>query len=146
MDVSLSSESTRPDQQGAEMSPFFSLPLDLLILLHCQLSLISIFSHEAFPAAGLLVRVGIVCTAIYRLCFHPLAKNPGPKLEALTFCCEIYYNLVKPGNFIWEIKRTCMHEAYGMSPRKPPETSITLSSLTAFQGSQVLGRIFLGRI
>jgi len=81
--------------------------------------MISIFSYEAFAAAGLLAAVSIVYTAIYRLYLHPLAKIPGPKLAALTFYYEIYYNLVKPGMFIWEIKR--MHEVYGMRylPRKP---------------------------
>jgi len=81
--------------------------------------MISIFSYETFAAAGLLAAVSIVYTAIYRLYLHPLAKIPGPKLAALTFYYEIYYNLVKPGMFIWEIKR--MHEVYGMRylPRKP---------------------------
>lgn len=56
--------------------------------------------------------VYIVAGAVYRLYFSPIAKFPGPKLAALTFWYEFYYDVVKKGRYAWEIKR--MHEKYGM--------------------------------
>ena len=50
--------------------------------------------------------------AIYRLCFSPIAQFPGPKLAALTFWYEFYYDVVKRGSYVWEIKK--MHETYVM--------------------------------
>ncbi len=72
----------------------------------------SLYSYEALAAAAILAAASIIYTAIYRLYFHPLAKIPGPKLAALTFWYEIYFNVVKPGMFVWEIKR--LHQIYGM--------------------------------
>lgn len=51
---------------------------------------------------------------IYRLCTHPLAAFPGPKLAAATFLYEFYYDVVKRGMYIWEIES--MHEKYGNVP------------------------------
>jgi hypothetical protein len=49
--------------------------------------------------------------AIYRLYLSPVAKFPGPKLAALTFWYEFYFDIVKHGSYVYEIKR--MHEKYG---------------------------------
>jgi hypothetical protein len=61
-------------------------------------------------AGAVLVLYGVF-VIIYKLCFHPLAKFPGPKLAALTQFYEIYFDIAKKGRFIWEIER--MHEKYG---------------------------------
>ncbi|KAF2653822.1 benzoate 4-monooxygenase cytochrome P450 [Lophiostoma macrostomum CBS 122681] len=56
---------------------------------------------------------------IYRVYFHPLAKFPGPKLAALTFWYEFYYELY-PHRFqyLWKIKK--LHEQYGPIVRINP--------------------------
>ncbi len=59
-------------------------------------------------AAVLLYLVGL---AIYRLYFSPIAKFPGPKLAALTLWYEAWYDIVKGGQYTFEIGR--MHETYG---------------------------------
>ena len=62
-------------------------------------------------AAGLFVG-SLVGLAVYRLYGSPIAKFPGPKLAALTFWYEFYYDVIKQGQYTWEIGR--MHDKYGM--------------------------------
>ncbi|KAI9883757.1 MAG: hypothetical protein M1823_004458 [Watsoniomyces obsoletus] len=54
----------------------------------------------------------VVSIAVYRLYFSPVARFPGPKLAALTYWYEGYYDLVKRGRYTWKIKE--MHEKYGV--------------------------------
>ena len=65
----------------------------------------------AVLAAVALVTVRIVVTAVYRLFFHPLAKVPGPKLAAVTWNYERYYDLYHYAQFWRKIGR--LHEEYG---------------------------------
>jgi hypothetical protein len=50
--------------------------------------------------------------AIYRLYLSPVAKFPGPKLAAVTFWYEFYFDVIKHGGYVYEIER--MHDKYGM--------------------------------
>ena len=59
-------------------------------------------------ASLLCYLIGLI---VYRLYFHPLAKFPGPKLAALTFWYEYYYDVHQKGRFTWQIK--ALHEQYG---------------------------------
>lgn len=61
---------------------------------------------------GLAFLIYLVYTAVYRLYLSPLANIPGPKLAALTFGYEMYYDLVEKARFPWKIE--ALHEQYGI--------------------------------
>ncbi|MCJ1252172.1 hypothetical protein MMC30_009411 [Trapelia coarctata] len=77
-------------------------------------------------ALGILVLEGAVAAvalytlygALYRLYLAPVAKFPGPKLTALTFWYEFYYDVIKCGSYVYRIKE--MHEEYGPIVRINP--------------------------
>ena len=58
-----------------------------------------------------LVGCYLLYGAIHRLHLSPVAKIPGPKLAALTFWYEFYYDVVKHGRYTWKIAE--LHEKYG---------------------------------
>ena len=57
-------------------------------------------------ASLLLALVG----AIRRLYFHPLTHIPGPKLAALTWWYEFYFDVVRQGRYVFHIQE--LHERY----------------------------------
>ena len=62
----------------------------------------------ALAALGILYVAYIVLDHLY---LSPLAKFPGPKLAALTFWYETYYDVLKGGCCVWKL--TELHEKYG---------------------------------
>jgi len=60
---------------------------------------------------GLIVWLAYGC--VYRLYLSPVAGFPGPKLAALTFWYEFYYDVIKKGQYTFKIKE--LHQEYGMS-------------------------------
>lgn len=50
---------------------------------------------------------------VYRLFLSPVAKFPGSRLAAVTFWYEFYFDVVKGGQYMYEIER--MHKQYGKS-------------------------------
>lgn len=67
--------------------------------------------HNAGLVA-LIVLSYVVGGALHRLYFSPLATFPGPKLAALTVWYEFYYDVLKRGQYLFEIRK--MHEQYGL--------------------------------
>ncbi|KAI9724083.1 MAG: hypothetical protein M1812_000802 [Candelaria pacifica] len=60
----------------------------------------------------------IIGGVIYRLYLSPIAKFPGPKLNALTFWVEIYYDVIKKGQYFHEVDK--LHQKYGPIVRINP--------------------------
>ena len=64
-----------------------------------------------------LLLLGLLCRLLYavayRMWLSPVAKFPGPKMAALTFWYEFYYDLLREGGglYIWEVEK--MHKTYG---------------------------------
>jgi hypothetical protein len=48
---------------------------------------------------------------VYRLYLSPLAKFPGPRLAAVTYLYEGYYDVVKRGKYTFKIRD--LHQEYG---------------------------------
>lgn len=75
------------------------------------LPLVSFFNIKLLGCV--LVPIALYCIygIIYRLYFSPASSFPGPRLAALTFAYEFYYDIVNNGQYIWKIQR--LHEKYG---------------------------------
>lgn len=67
---------------------------------------------------GVLLAGYILSGAIHRLYLSPVASFPGPKLAALTFWYEFYYDVVQEGRYTWKIVQ--LHEEYGPVVRINP--------------------------
>lgn len=60
--------------------------------------------------------------AVYRLSpLHPLQKFPGPRLAAASYLYEVWFDLVKGGQYTYEIKR--LHDTYGTSAQNGTGTT-----------------------
>ncbi|KAJ5085427.1 benzoate 4-monooxygenase cytochrome P450, partial [Penicillium argentinense] len=59
-----------------------------------------------------------ITSCIYRLFFHPLSKIPGPKLVAISYLPEFYYDVIKRGMYLWQVEK--MHQQYGPIVRINP--------------------------
>ncbi|KAG5926197.1 hypothetical protein E4U42_003537 [Claviceps africana] len=78
----------------------------------------AIFEANTLLWAPLLGVLSYAAVIAYRLCLHPLAAIPGPRLAAATSWYEFYYDVIGRGLFCWEIKR--MHDRYGPIVRINP--------------------------
>ncbi|KAI1307124.1 cytochrome P450 [Xylaria venustula] len=56
----------------------------------------------------------------YRLCWSPISKFPGPRLAALTYWYEAYYDLFSNGGEQFAFRINRMHEEYGPIVRVTP--------------------------
>ncbi|KAI1179024.1 cytochrome P450 [Nemania sp. FL0916] len=67
----------------------------------------------------LVVTVGYLsCLILWRCFLSPIAKLSGPKLAALTYWYECYYDIVHPAQYAFKIKR--LHSEYGPVVRIGP--------------------------
>ena len=72
--------------------------------------MISLLSTLAYGVIALTLYNIILI--VYRLYFSPIARLPGPKLAAATHWVELYYDIIRGGQFTYQIER--WHEKYGM--------------------------------
>ncbi|KAL4941900.1 hypothetical protein BDV06DRAFT_222655 [Aspergillus oleicola] len=60
-----------------------------------------------------------ITESIRRLYFHPISHIPGPRLAALTWWYEFYYDFIHPGKYVFKIQE--LHEGYGPIIRVTPD-------------------------
>ena len=60
----------------------------------------------------------MLCEVLYRLCFSPVAKFPGPKIAAATLWYEFYFDVIKCRSYVWDVES--MHKDYGTLRCMPP--------------------------
>ncbi|EKG12713.1 Cytochrome P450 [Macrophomina phaseolina MS6] len=82
-----------------------------------QDTLALVAQHPVLALLLFLLTYGLALVA-YRLFLHPLAHFPGPKLAAATLWYEFYHDVVRNGQYTFEIRR--MHEIYGPIVRISP--------------------------
>lgn len=70
---------------------------------------------QIFVTIVLLVALLTIRSAIRRLFFHPLAHIPGPRLAALTWWYEFYFDAIQPGRYVFKIQE--LHKRYGKPDR-----------------------------
>ena len=70
-------------------------------------------SFTAILAWTILIYVFLL--SLYRLTISKLAGFPGPKIAAVTYWYEFYYDWWCSGKYIFEIEK--MHKKYGLSIR-----------------------------
>jgi hypothetical protein len=73
--------------------------------------LLGLVSGHPFLSVFLAIIAYVFVGIVYRLYLSPIAKIPGPKLAAVTYLYEYYYDGIKAGTYTSEIAK--MHEIYG---------------------------------
>lgn len=74
---------------------------------------ISASPTQVASAFALLLLLSAAYGIVSRLVLSPIAKFPGPKLAALSFWYEFYYDVIQGGRYTWKIRE--LHDKYGRS-------------------------------
>lgn len=64
-----------------------------------------------FVAFAFAIIIYFFTIVAYRLYFSPVSSFPGPRLAAITFWYELYYDVLLKGQYTWKIEQ--LHRQYG---------------------------------
>lgn len=67
---------------------------------------------------SILATLYLALLVVYRLCFAPAARFPGPNLAALTYFYEFFYDVWNEGQYTWKLRD--LHDKYGPFVRINP--------------------------
>lgn len=76
-----------------------------------QLTQLELTKSSFASALVIILTIGIFSRCFYNFYLHPLRKIPGPKLAAVTSWPDFYYDVIKDGSYLFEIRK--MHDHYG---------------------------------
>jgi hypothetical protein len=80
--------------------------METVVHLYEKLSLTAALRHLLAASACYFI-----FRCIYNLYLHPLRHIPGPRVAAAWAGYEFYYDVVRDGSYLWEIRE--MHARYG---------------------------------
>ena len=83
------------------------------------MSALQLFTTRPLTTVAASFILYVILLYTYRLTLHPLAKYPGPRLAAVSFWYEFYYDFFHRGNYIFRIRD--MHARYGHIVRIGPD-------------------------
>lgn len=133
-DSEVSNANAYPPHQRLPTSTFI---VNIYSVSSCPLLSSSLTSHscgvelamaalQIFLTTVLLAALLTIGGAIRRLFLHPLAHMPGPRLAALTWWYEFYFDAIQPGQYVFKIQE--LHKRYGKP--KYVRTCISPRSIT----------------
>ena len=70
-----------------------------------------LFRSGMFLVVGVAVFYYFIYITFSRLLVSPISHIPGPRLAALTFWYEFYFDVVLKGRYTWKIQE--LHKKYG---------------------------------
>ncbi|ORY58843.1 putative cytochrome P450 [Pseudomassariella vexata] len=88
-------------------------------LIFDSLRLLRLPSGSVIDLLAVMTVLYLLLLAVYRLYFSPSARFPGPRLAALSFWYEFYYDVWKEGQYTWKIRE--LHQEYGPFVRINPD-------------------------
>lgn len=121
VEISTYSSLLRMSSIRVELPPCFQAHLNVSSTVSYSGNMIELMVGEDSSKLTIIGMTLIVLTAcfvarcVYDLFFHPLRKFPGPKLAAIWYFYEFYYDVIKDGTYLWEIEK--MHRRYGIESR-----------------------------
>jgi hypothetical protein len=83
------------------------------------LDFVSSLSYAQLGVIVGLLAAYTIYGAVWRLYFSPISHIPGPKLAALTWWYEFYYDIILGGQYVF--KTVELHKKYGPIIRVNPE-------------------------
>lgn len=96
----------------------------------------SILPMHLFALIVVSVFAYVIGSVVYQLHFSPLSRFPGPKIAAVTYLYEFYYDAILKGRYIFKIKE--LHEKYGTFIEKEYTQSGKTAKREMLNGSFIL--------
>ena len=71
----------------------------------------AVLASVSVPAILLVCLLYLISRSIWFLYFSPLSHFPGPRLAAISYVYEFYFDAWQPGNYVWQIGK--LHKRFG---------------------------------
>ena len=103
---------SREDNLQTTQTHFASHSSQYFVKMAISSDMYSFVASHPIPVLCAVAVLYPLAVVIYRLYLDPLSTIPGPKLAAITFWYEYYYDGIKKGQYTFQIEK--LHKQYGM--------------------------------